>query len=107
MENIIATADVEINLKTTLRRYVDLPKLLDLLHSKSLYFRRADGFSDRLEGALFPCLRASIDENCKTGVFSIDSNEFYRKVREENFVSCWTIGAKDNMALGELRLVLQ
>ncbi|KXI27369.1 hypothetical protein [Paraglaciecola hydrolytica] len=102
MERTLATVGSEVNTQKILRRYLDLPKLLDILHSKSLYFRRADGFSDRLEGALFPCLRRSIDEGCKNGAIKTNSDEFYRRAREENFVSCWTIGANDNMALWQL-----
>lgn len=102
MEKLIATADPEVKRSAILRRYLDLPKLLDLLHSSSLYLRRADGFSDRLEGALFPCLRDMIDEECKKGTIPTNSKEFYRRAREENYVSCWTIGAKDNMALWQL-----
>lgn len=102
MTKAIITADPEIKTSSILRRYMDLPKLLDLLHSKSLYFRRADGFSDRLEGALFPSLRELIDEEHSKGTVKYDSNEFYRRAREDNYVSCWSIGARDNMALWQL-----
>lgn len=56
------TADVGIRQDAILRRYMDLPKLLDLLHTRALYFRRTDGFADRLEGALFPSLRTALNE---------------------------------------------
>ncbi len=102
MSKAIITADPEIKTSSILRRYMDLPKLLDLLHSKKMYFRRADGFDDRLEGALFPSLRELIDEEYAKGNLEYDSNEFYRKGRENNYVSCWSIGAKDNMALWQL-----
>lgn len=48
------SVDKELKQPQVIRRYLDLPKLLDLLHSQCLYLRRADGFADRLEGALFP-----------------------------------------------------
>lgn len=96
------TADPEVRSKSILRRYVDLPKLLDLLHTKSLYLRRADGFPDRLEGALFPSLRETIDEEFKKGNLRTCSDAFYRNVREGSYVCCWTIGARDNMALWQL-----
>jgi hypothetical protein len=102
MTESIVTSDPGIKGTLVLRRYIDLPKLLDLLHSKSLYFRRADGFADRLEGALFPGLRKLLDEEYIKGSIKYDSNEFYKRVREDNYVSCWTIGAKDNMALWQL-----
>jgi hypothetical protein len=96
------TSDLRIKNDAILRRYMDLPKLLDLLHSKSLYFRRADGFSDRLEGALFPSLRKSIDQTALGESSAIGADEFYRRAREGNYVCCWTIGARDNMALWQL-----
>ena len=102
MEDSYITADADIEPTSILRRYLDLAKLLDLLHSKSLYFRRADGFSDRLEGALFPCLRQLMNEEFKKGNIPADANQFYRYAREGNFVNCWTIGAHDNMALWKL-----
>jgi hypothetical protein len=81
---------------------MDLPKLLDLLHFKSLYLRRADGFSDRLEGALFPALRESLDKAHAKGLTTHDADHFYRRARIGTYVSCWTIGAKDSMALWQL-----
>ena len=102
MSNPQITSDPEINDKSILRRYMDVPKLLDLFYSKSLYFRRADGFADRLEGALFPSLRSSIDESFAQGQNKYSSNDFYRSAREDNYISCWTLGAKDNMALWQL-----
>ena len=85
-----------------LRRYMDLAKLLDLLHSKSLYLRRADGFADRLEGALFPAFRRSMDETHAQGQLEHDADYFYKRARLGSYVSCWTIGAGDNMALWQL-----
>lgn len=87
---------------TILRRHMDLPKLLDLLHSKSLYLRRADGFTDRLEGALFSGLRKSIDSANKDIESPLSADNFREKALRQNYVSCWTIGAKDNMALWQL-----
>ena len=102
MEYTQITSDPDIDLNNILRRYMDLPKLLDLLHTKSLYFRRADGFSDRLEGALFPSLRKSLDEAFTCNEVPNDANYFYKRARLGNYVSCWTMGAKDNMALWQL-----
>ena len=96
------TSDIDINEKSILRKYMDLSKLLDLLYSGSLYFRRADGFADRLEGALFPSLRTIIDDSHSNGEIPYDSDEFYRRAREGSFVSCWSLGSRDNMALWQL-----
>ena len=84
------------------RRYFDLPKFLDLLRSQSLYLRRADGFIDRFEGALTPAIRAALDAAHLKKQISYTANEFYQKARQGNFVSCWNLGAKDNMALWQL-----
>lgn len=95
-------ADPDIRRESILRRYMDLPKLLDLLSTSSLYCRRADGFSDRLEGALFPTFRKSLNEAFSRGEVASDADFFYRKSRLGNYVSCWTLGARDNMALWQL-----
>lgn len=92
----------DIPKENILSRYMDLPKLLDLLHTRSLYFRRADGFSDRLEGALFPSLRRSLDEEFARKEVHYDADHFYRRARMGNYVSCWTVGDRDNMALWQL-----
>ena len=85
-----------------LRRYMDLAKLLDLLHTRHMYLRRADGFLDRLEGALFPTFRKSINAAHRTGELEYDADYFYSRSRLGNYVSCWTLGAQDNMALWQL-----
>ncbi|MBU1138817.1 MAG: hypothetical protein KKA76_07565 [Proteobacteria bacterium] len=102
MDTAKITADPDIRQESILRRYMDLPKLLDLLHTRSLYFRRADGFPDRLEGALFPSFRKSLDEAFAQKEVPYDADYFYRRARVGNYVSCWTIGARDNMALWQL-----
>lgn len=92
------SVDIEIQQRTILRRYMDLPKLLDLLHFQALYLRRADGFADRLEGALFPSLRASFNAAHAAGEIQHGADHFYRRSRVGNYVSCWTLGGKDSMA---------
>ena len=99
-----ARVEMDSDLKESMivRRYIELPKFLDLLHSRCLYLRRADGFADRLEGALFPGLRASMDAAHTRGDSNENAADFYRKARTGSYVSCWAIGAKDNMALWQL-----
>lgn len=92
----------EIKLETILRRYLDLPKFLDLLYSRSLYLNRADGFPDRLEGAIIPSFRTAWDEAFLRGDSKHNADYIYRRSRSGNFVSCWTESAKDNMALWHL-----
>jgi len=102
MPSVQVTTDTDLKKSIVLRRYVDLPKFLDLLHSRCLYLRRADGFADRLEGALFPGLRASMNAAHARGAAHENADDFYRKARTGFYVSCWAIGAKDNMALWQL-----
>lgn len=94
--------DPDLKQGTLLRRYLDLPKFLDLLHSRHLYLRRADGFSDRLEGALIPNFRRAMDAAYKRGETQHNADYFYRRARTGNYVSCWSLGGKDNMALWQL-----
>jgi hypothetical protein len=92
----------ELKQHQIVRRYLDLPKFLDLLRSQHLYLRRADGFTDRFEGALTPAVRTVLDEAHQNGQISYSANEFYQRARRGNFVSCWNLGARDNMALWQL-----
>ena len=41
--------DPELKDEAILRRYLELPKFLDLLRSSSIYFTRADRLSDKFE----------------------------------------------------------
>lgn len=96
------TASPEIKQSQIVRRYLDLPKYLDLLYSRHLYLRRADGFTDRFEGALTPAIRQALDEAHRADHVSYGSAELYKRARQGNFVSCWNSSARDNMALWQL-----
>jgi hypothetical protein len=101
MSAATVSVDPEIGEKVILRRYMDLPKLLDFLHSRALYLRRADGFADRLEGALFPSHRGFLDRAHAAGMRQ-NADHFYQRGRGGSYVSCWTRGAHDSMALWQL-----
>src|SRR3990172_5576051 len=94
--------DVDLPSARSLRRYLDLPKYLDLLRSKSLYLAQAATFSDRFEGALTPAFRSGINEAYKAGTVAYDADAYCRKSRAGVFVNCWCLGAADNMALWQL-----
>lgn len=96
------TRDNELKGRSPLRRYMDLPKYVDLLRSQTLYFRRADLFSDHFEGALTPLTRKSINSRVDTDKSPEGADVFYQRCRKGTFVNCWTYGAKDNMALWQL-----
>jgi len=78
------TTDVELRRNRIVRRYLDLPKYLDLLRSQTMYFRRADGFTDRFEGALTPVFRKLMDEAHRNGHVGYDADYFYRRSRVGN-----------------------
>jgi len=61
------STDVDLRRDRIVKRYLDLPKYLDLLRSQALYMRRADGFNDRFEGALTPSFRKALNEAHQNG----------------------------------------
>jgi hypothetical protein len=91
-----------LNPRRIVRRYLDLPKYLDLLRSQALYLCRADGFDDRFEGALTPGIRKALDDAHQAKQITYDADYFYRRSRGGSYVSCWSLGAHDNMALWQL-----
>lgn len=99
-KTIVTSPDLKLH--QTVRRYLDLPKFLDLLRSRSLYLHRVDGFTDRFEGALTPVIRAGLEKAHREGKISYDADEFYRRARKSSFVSCWNLDVKENMALWQL-----
>lgn len=94
--------DTDISESGILRRYVDLPRYLDLLRTSSLYLRRVDLFPDKLEGVLTPGIRAAMDEGYDSGKSLYNADKFSAKVRAGVYLSCWSAGAHDNMALWQL-----
>lgn len=96
------TCDIDLKDGSPLRRYMDLPKYVDLLRSKALYLSRADCFTDRFEGALTSLFRATVASAAKSNKLAESADVFYQRCRKGTFVSCWTLGAKDNMALWQL-----
>lgn len=75
---------------TTVWRYIDFTKFIDLLHTESLYFARADRFEDPFEG-LYP-VRTEIEKDFK----------IYDTIRKQNYVNCWTMGDYESAALWKM-----
>jgi hypothetical protein len=94
--------DTDLPLSRVVRRYLDLPKYIDLLRSQSLYFAQAATFPDRFEGALTPAFRRGINEAHKAGEIDYDADTYCLKSRAGVYASCWSLGAQDNMALWQL-----
>ena len=88
--------------RRVLRRYLDLPKFIDLLRTQSLYLRRADLFQDKFEGSFTPSLKAAIEEAYNIHKTDFSYEKFKKELREGVYVNCWSLGVNDNMALWEL-----
>ena len=96
---LVATFDHELTVRDgslSLRRYLDLPKLVDFLRTGELYLRQASRFDDVLEGTLPEQIRRG------AGAFVGDVSAFEQRNRDRTYLSCWTLGTKDNMALWKL-----
>lgn len=94
--------DTGIREGAILRRYMDLPKYLDMLRSSTVYVSRVDGFTDKLEGVLTPSIRVGINKAYSDGKIDYDADEFIRRLRKNIYVNCWTLSAHNNMALWKL-----
>lgn len=80
---------------TVVWRYMDLPRLLALLHSGSLYLCRLDRLRDPWEGRLPPLARAAI----RSAAAGFDA--FAQRMPETFFVNCWHESSCESAALWE------
>jgi hypothetical protein len=96
----------ELPLNTIIWRYMDLPKLLDMLETKTLFFCRGDRFEDKFEGSLPENERIRqeyFNELYKRkNVLSADEMEYTKEFREKIFVNCWHKDAHENMAMWKI-----
>src|SRR4051794_17186258 len=88
-KTIEVQVDAQLKQENILRRHLDLPKYLELLRSRSLYFRRADRFPDKFEGVLPSGIYQSINAAYAEGKTTYDAETFLKRVREGMFVNCW------------------
>lgn len=93
------TVDPALRDGVVLRRYLDMSRYLGFLQSKSLYLARADRFEDKFEGSFTPSVRAAIRKAYKDNRIAFTYENFKRELRGSVYVSCWTLGLDDNMAL--------
>jgi hypothetical protein len=87
---------------TVLWRYLDAAKLFDFFENSTLFFCRADHFSDKFEGAFTPSLRAQISEAHARGEIDYDYEQFKRRMRESVFINCWHRNQDDSAAMWAL-----
>jgi hypothetical protein len=81
---------------------MDLPKFMDLIEHKSLFFTRADKFEDNYEGAFTPSLKSQIEGSFRINKSKSNFDEFKTKLRERVYISCWHKGVHDSMAMWKI-----
>lgn len=70
-----------IDYATTIWRYMSVRKFLSMLKTQSLYFRRADLYSDNKEVTL-----TVLDEMV---MHTTRNNDYWKRERRRHYVSCW------------------
>lgn len=83
-------------------RYVDAAKFFDFLENSTLFFCRADKFSDKFEGAFTPTLRQQIVESYSANTIDYTYEKFKRRMRETVFINCWHRDRDDSAAMWAL-----
>lgn len=88
-----------------LLRYMSFEKFADILCRNAIFIPRADLFDDEFEGC-YPQLVYEISRGIEISSNGVSSNqgliEYTKKIKESAFVSCWTLGGSENMALWKL-----
>ena len=87
---------------TVLWRYLDAAKLFDFFENSTLFFCRADHFSDKFEGAFTPTLRDQISASYARGEIDYTYEQFKRRMRESVFINCWHRNQDDSAAMWAL-----
>jgi hypothetical protein len=84
-------------------RYMDLPRFLSLLSSRTLYFARGDKFEDPYEGQLPDEVLGNIKSH------NIDNPQVFEMWRQfgknsqyENYISCWYMADHESAAMWKL-----
>lgn len=80
--------DRRLKRSRVLRRYVDLPKLVDLLSTKTLYLGQSSRFEDPLEGAFPERLRHFLQQRSGSRGGSDGVAEWEQKNRERTYLGC-------------------
>lgn len=80
-------------------RYLDFPRFISLLHTRSLFFARPDSFDDPFEGTLGPAGAASVSRRTG-GAFS--AQQVAKHAREMAYVSCWHLSPHESTAMWKL-----
>jgi hypothetical protein len=104
MANNAILCDCNLKKRQILIRYLNLSKFFDFLNTKELHFEPAKNFEDQLEGTLPEAIRQSICESPDVinRFDNIPILDLERENKNRTNLSCWTLGAKDNMALWKI-----
>jgi hypothetical protein len=94
--------DEQLRRDTVLWRYLDAAKLFDFFENSTLFFCRADRFSDKFEGAFTPSLRQQISDAYARGEIDYTYEHFKRRMRESVFINCWHRSQDDSAAMWAL-----
>jgi hypothetical protein len=94
--------DGQLRRDTVLWRYLDAAKLFDFFENSTLFFCRADHFSDKFEGAFTPSLRQQISDAYARGEIDYTYEQFKRRMRESVFINCWHRSQDDSAAMWAL-----
>ena len=90
LNNAMINKNNIISEETKLWRYMDLAKFLMILEKKSLFFSRADKFSDRFEGSY---TKKSIESRQYFKEPTDDElrqiSEIYNNFRKNTYINCW------------------
>ncbi|MCK4347759.1 MAG: hypothetical protein KAW47_04000, partial [Thermoplasmatales archaeon] len=96
---LVAFFDLKLKKRQVLRRYLDLPKFIDFLRTGELYLEPASNFPDLLEGTLPETIRKGMSE-LPDFIGTYDDLVIHeQKNKKRTYLNCWSLGAKDNMAL--------
>ena len=87
-------------------RYMDLAKLVSLIHSRSLHFARIDKLADPYEGTITPRTAAGINDFFKeigsSKSYHEELSKMFQKSRQSTFVSCWHANEHESEAMWRL-----
>ncbi|MGG0650960.1 DUF2971 domain-containing protein [Bacillus mycoides] len=112
VEDRVVDSNIENNAK--LWRFMDFTKLVSILSTNSLYFRRSDKFKDVFEGRIFGLeenhrrlesmeISGDRDEVIKRSESYLkDTLELSDYEREHDFINCWHLNEYESAAMWDL-----
>lgn len=106
----LADPSDEVDDGTPLWRYLDLPKFLNLLISRSLKMPRASSMEDAYEGMMAPgAIAATIARDLAAGAPGYFRHAHINKIQKDSlflthrtYISCWNAFASENAGLWRL-----